>query len=117
MDVAGQFYRRCLGLTENVRRLTANHARPPGRPGQLRHHLGRARPILRVSGQQLKRQRPQSVPRQNRHRLSELLVTRGLPATDVVVVHRRKIVVDQAKRVNALDRCGRGKGFIRTSAR
>ena len=65
--------------------------------------------------------RKQAVARENRHRLTECNVTRGLAAAHRVVVERRKIVMDEAKRVNELDchccgHCIRNRSASGTSA-
>jgi hypothetical protein len=63
-------------------------------PGRVRQHL--------------ERERLQCVRGEDRRGLVELAVHRGLAAPQVVVVHRRQVVVHQRERVQQLDRSGRG---------
>ena len=101
-----QIERGALGL--QIHRLTADHAARPTGAGERRHHsharLG-AQP--RRLGQGLEGQRLERVAGQDRRRLVEGAMTGRTPATQVVVVHRRQIVVDQRIGVDHLDGAGR----------
>ena len=77
--------------------------------------MARARPAQRAArtsalrigrgiGEYLESQRLQRVAGENRRRFVEGAVGRWAPAPQVVVVHRRQIVVDQRIGVNAFDR-------------
>ena len=63
-------------------------------------------------GQHLEGQRQQGVAGQNGRGLVERLVAGGPPATQIVVVHRRQIVVDQRIGVDHLDRAGGRHGRL-----
>ncbi len=97
-------------LLLDVIHLSAHHAARPGGLGQDgatgRGHGGR----LHAVGQRLEGQRQQGIARQNRRRLVELLVTRGPAAAQVVVIHRRQIVVDQRIGMDHFDRTRGGHG-------
>ena len=86
--------------------------RPPSRPDRLAS--ARIRTQRRAAdtgsdlvGDHLERQGQEAVPRQNRRRLVKRLVTRRPPAPQVVVVHRRQVVVDQRIGMNHLESTGR----------
>lgn len=58
-----------------------------------------------------------AVPGENRGRLVEHLVDGRLPATNVVIVHARKIVMDQRIDVDRLDRSSDTQGPISRNAK
>ncbi len=94
----------------HVGHLAGDH---PGRARRRGQFLGQPRRRLARLGEQAERPREQGVAGENGHRLAEPHV-RGRPAaTERVVVHRRKVVVNQAVAVNRLHRhrrepCGMG---------
>jgi len=57
-------------------------------------------------GDQLECQGQEAVPRQNGRRLVKCLVTRRPPAPQVVVVHRRQVIMDQRIGMNQLESTG-----------
>ena len=61
-------------------------------------------------GQHFKRLGQQRITGQNRCRLVKLLVAAGLAATQIVVIHRRQIIMDQRIAVHHLDRGRHTKG-------
>ena len=71
--------------------------------------LGRVRHPRRQDGERL---RQQGVAGQDGHGLAERPVARGLPVTQVIVVHRRQVVVDERIRVDHLDGAGRRHGLL-----
>ena len=91
----------------DVDHLPADHADRARGARQLEHHVGDALfapgAILRGDAERLGAQR---VAGEDGHRLAELLVRRRPPATEVVVVHRRQIVVDERIGVHELDGAG-----------
>ena len=85
--------------------------------------MARARPAQRAArtsaiefgrriGQDLKRQRLQCVAGENCRCFAEGAMGRRAPAPQVVVVHRREIVVNQRVRVNAFDRRAGAAGAL-----
>ena len=93
-----------LGL--QVGHLPGDHARRPRRPGQLADQLHRQRRIVHPVGEDLEGERQEAVARQNRGRLVKGLVAGRPAAPQIVVVHRRQIVVDERIGVDHLDRGG-----------
>lgn len=98
-----------LAHAQHVDHLAAHHApraRGQGQPGdQFRADVA-VRMGVRM-GQDLERRGLQRVARQHRGHLVIGDVDRRLPPPHLVVVHARKIVVDQAVGVDALKRAGR----------
>ena len=79
------------------RRQLTEHADPP---------RGVAPRVRRCIGEDLERQRKQGITGQDRHGLAELLVTGRPPASVVVIVERRQIVVNQRVRMDQFQRAG-----------
>ena len=104
-----------LALRLEIDRLTAGHAE--GAAGLAQHvdqtqpHRRRGRQC-RIARQQLKRQRLQRIAHQHRGGLVEGLVTGGPAAPQVVVIHRRQIVMDQRVDVDEFDGAGDGLDLI-----
>ena len=91
-----------------VGHLAGHHARWAGRLGQNRNARKRRRLGPDLARQHLERQRQEPIPGQDRRRLVKRPVA-GRPATpQVVVVHRRQIVVNQRIRVHHLQRTAAG---------
>jgi hypothetical protein len=65
-----------------------------------------------VVGENFERQRMQAVPGEHRRGLAERLVDGRLAAPEVIIVHARQVVVDQAVDVDALDRGAGAKGAV-----
>ena len=80
---------------------------PARRPAAARTAGIAVRVLVR---QHLEGQRLQGVAGQDRGRLVELLVTGGLAAPQIVVVHRRQVVVDQRIGVQEFDGAGGAQG-------
>ena len=93
-----------------VDRLAAGHAGGAARVGQRVDACVRGSPgpaaMPGCARQQLERQRLQRVAGEDRGRLVEGLVAGRAAAAQVVVVHRRQVVVDQAIAVDQLDGAG-----------
>jgi hypothetical protein len=100
-----------LVLAVDVEHLPADHAGRPARPRQLDDEVADERRVG-VLGQHPERHRRHRVAGQDGHRLAERLVAGRAAAAEVVVVHRRQVVVDEAERVNELDRGGRRDGRL-----
>ena len=99
---------RVLGL--QVHHLPARHARRARRARRgsaISSTRTNGSAMRRRIGQHLERQRVQAIAGQDRGRLVERLVHGRLAAAQVVVVHRRQIVVDQRIDVDRLDRGAR----------
>ncbi len=97
---------RPLALGFEVEGLAADHAAGAGGAGK-RQHEGRAafgRQHRRVVGDNVEGERQQRVAGKDRGRFVEGLVHRRLAATQVVVVHRRQVVMDQRIAVHAFER-------------
>ena len=96
---------------EQIDRLAADHAARAGRDGNAsnRADLSRGeRGVARLGREQRKRLGQQPVAGQNGHPFAVDDVVRGPPPPQRVVVHRRKIVVDERVGVDELDgACGR----------
>ena len=95
-------------LGQHVEHLPAAHAARPGGARQAAHQLGAHRRVaVRVLlGQHGEGVGLQRVAGEDRGRLVEGVVDGGLAAAEVVVVHRRQVVVDQGIGVHHLDRRG-----------
>ena len=94
-----------------IARLPAHHPahrrrRAPAPPTARRKSPGASAARAGV-GDPLERQRQQRVAGQDRGRLAERLVVARAAAPEVVVVHRRQVVVDQRVAVHQLDRARR----------
>ncbi len=89
-----------------VDHLATDHAADSGRFGETGGERGAHRGVVVGGGigQNREGQREQPVAGQDRGRFVESLVNRWLPATEIVVVHGRQIVVDKAVAVNAFER-------------
>ncbi len=84
-----------LGL--DIKHLAARHA---VHAGGLRQFQNKGAANLRIGmgfamGQNLKCQREQRVSRKDRRRLVKFLVRRGLAAPQVIIIHRRQIIMHQ----------------------
>ena len=89
-----------------VDHLTTDHARPTSRPRQLRDEpqLHAGLQCIVVSGEHLERQRQQRVAGQDRGPVVECFPHRRLAAPDLVVVHRREVVVHERVAMHQLQR-------------
>ena len=104
------------GLRRQVDRLAAGH---PVRAGGARERAGERRAHARVRmprgrRDRLESERQQRIADQDRRRLVEGDVAGGLAAPEIVVVHRRQVVVDEGVGVHHLDG---GGGVDRPRAR
>ena len=93
-----------VGRAAHVEVLAAHHAVHAGSGDELAHrgqHVGRLAGLVAQREPQGLGEEP--VARQDRHVLAEGHVTGGLPAAELVVVHRRQVVVDQRVGVDHLD--------------
>ena len=98
--------RRWLRGRIEVQHLAACQAILTDRLGQCHHQL-RPHGAVWVGGfiaEQLKRQREQGIPGQNRRRLVKFAVQCGPAATQVVIVHAGQVVMDQRLGMDAFDR-------------
>ena len=85
----------------------ADHPLDPGRGGQLARRRSTLRRLAALLGQQQpERLGVERVAGEDRDVLAERLVAGRAAATQVVVVHRRQVVVDQRVGVDQLDRRG-----------
>ncbi len=100
-----------------VGHLAGHHPRRAGRLGQDPHALERRRPGPDLARHHLERQRQEPVARQDRRGLVKRPVTGRPAAPQVVVVHRRQVVVNQRISVNHLERTGRRQRRIRIRRR
>ena len=82
-----------LGI--QVGHLPADHAHGPGGGGQVRTASRREFRRLDILGDDLERQRQQGVPGQNRHRFAELFVIGGPAPAEIIIIHRRQIIMNQ----------------------
>ena len=95
-----------------IDRLSADHAGRAGGVGdqrqhaQLPHHQRGVMP-LRFAREQAKRFGLQTVAGENRHAFAVHDVRRRPPAPQVIVIHRRQVVVDQRIGVDHFDRARR----------
>ena len=100
----------CVPLHRQIDRLAAGHAE--GADG-LRQHVDQPQADggrggqLRIARQQLKRQRLQRIAHQQRRRLIIGLVAGRPAAPQIVVVHRRQVIVHQRVHVHEFDGAGR----------
>ncbi len=92
-DLAGDELERSGGLRDLEHQVAMGVARPSFGPGRHLEGLGEQR-----------------VAREHRDALAEDHVVRRLAATEIVVVHRRQVVVDERIGVDALDGAGQGHG-------
>ena len=95
-----------LALGGHVERLAADHARgsrSAREPGEDLDLCLRSTPRARVGGEHLERERLQRVAGEDRRRFVELPVSRRAAAPQIVVVHRRQVVVHERVGVNQLD--------------
>src|SRR4029077_607961 len=91
----------------HVEVLPADHAIDTGRSGQRRGGGQYVLRIARLRGEQVvERLRVQRIAGQDRDVLPELDVAGRPAATQLVVVHRRQVVVNQRVGVDQLDRRG-----------
>ena len=89
--------------------LTACHAEGADTLRQQTRHRQAAqgiRSISRGAGEQLERERLQGITRQDGGGFVEGAVAGGSPPTQIIVIHRRQIVVHQAVHMDQLDRGG-----------
>ena len=89
-----------------IHHLPARHAGGAGRARKLQHQFGADEGIgvSRGIGENLERQRVEAVARQDRGRLVESLVDGGFAASEIVIVHRRQIVMNQRIDMDAFER-------------
>ena len=88
--------RQFLLFALQIHDLTADHAVASGTVGKIRHrHCGGFSPRRDVGRRRLKGTRQERIARQKRRTLAKHLVIGGLPATQIVVIHARKIVVNE----------------------
>lgn len=90
-------------LRSEVGDLSGDHPRCTGRLRQLADQGHGGARIVDPLGQQLKRQRQQGVAGEDGGCFVERLVARRTTPPQIVVVHRRQIVMDQRIRVDHLD--------------
>ena len=99
-----------------VGHLAGHHARRAGRLGQDLHAPQRRRPRPDLARHHLERQRQEAVPGQDRRGLVERPVAGRSAAPQVVVVHRRQVVVDQRIGVHHLQRTSRRQRRLAVAA-
>src|SRR5262245_25649996 len=106
MDSFQLFWRYGRTLESQVQDLTGHHARRSSRSmAQRRDRLEQT-----VGGKSftlchyLERECQKCIAGEDRHRLTELFMARGPSTTEVIVVHRGQVIVDQRIRMNHLDR-------------
>ena len=106
--------RRSRSRSGHVEELAADHALSAGCRHELAHGRDHVRrlALLQVE-REAQRLREQSVAREDRHVLAERDVAGRLAAAELVVVHRREVVVDQRVGVDHLDRRGERKHLVR----
>ena len=112
-----QAAQRPTSLAANVDVLPADHAVDAGRVGELgdrREHRGGLAALLAQDEPESLGVEP--VAGQDRDVLAEADVARRAPAAQVVVVHRREVVVDQRVRVDQLERGGERQHVGRLAA-
>ena len=89
-----------LRIFQRIETLAIYH---PGRPRHFRKN-GYAfnNPLCRLiaSGTLMKRLRQQAVTRKNRGRFIKFLMTRRLPTAKIIIIHGRKIIMNQRIRLN-----------------
>ena len=88
--------------------MAPGHPRRAGSAGEVEHQFGADERVgvRRLVGEDLERERVQRVAGQDRGRLVERLVNGRLAAAQIVIVHRRQVVVDQRIDVDRLQRDG-----------
>ena len=93
-------------LRLEVHHLPARHAGRAGSAGEIEDELGADERIgvSRGIGEHLERQRVEAIAGEDRGRLVELLVHRRAAAAQVIIVHRRQVVMDQRIDVDCLQR-------------
>ena len=90
----------------------------PAAPDHLAHGGQHRRGLaLLLAQRQAQRLREETVAGEDRHVLAEGHVTGGLAAPQLVVVHRRQVVVDQRVGVDHLDRGGERQHLLRDRGR
>ena len=99
-------------LAADVVGLPAHQVTRPRRFGQRRTATARHRRRPYALGQRLEGQRQERIANQNGHAFAEHLVARGPAATQIVVVHSRKIVMHQRVGVDHFHRAGCGHGGL-----
>jgi hypothetical protein len=94
--------------------LAADHPGDPGRAHELRQGGEHVRRLALLNvGKDPHRLGEETVAREDRDVLAELDVRGRAAATEVVVVHRRQVVVDERVGVDQLDRSGGGQDPFR----
>ena len=113
VDLAKRAGRRSTVVAQ-VEVLAADHARNAGRPGELTHD---AKTLFVTPGlgftDEPNRLRVEGVARKDRGVLAKRDVASRSPSTEVVIVHRGKIVVDERVRVDELQCGGRWQDVLR----
>ena len=106
---------RCECLMQHLHNFTIGGQGKNARAGKRWPRLlrptrtsGRSQRRVNVAGQNFERQRQKCIAGENGHRLAERLVAGRLAAAQVVVVHRRQVVVDQRISVHHFHRTSRG---------
>jgi len=95
MDVFDNISAALSALGFQIRNLARYHTRRPGIGSKLPDQSGRDIRPVDLSCQNLKRKCQEGVARQDSCRLIEGLVTGWNPATKVIVIHRRQIVMHE----------------------
>jgi hypothetical protein len=107
MDVAQVLLRNSLPLPFQVRYLARDQLKRTRSHRQFPYLcLMRVALRFRPLNQHLEGMRQQRVPRQDRDPLAEDLMAGRLSAPEIIVIHRRQVIVDERIGVNALDRTG-----------
>jgi hypothetical protein len=107
--------RRDTPVRNEVQHLTAHHPGGAAAAGQFHaHNRSRGRGVTFAQG--FKGQCLQRIPGQDRQGFAELHMARGQPAAEVVVVHRREVVVDQRIGMDHLDRARRRERLFERAA-
>ena len=118
MDALEAALVEALPFGRHVERLAADHAGRSRGAREPREDLDlclRSRRERTIGGEHLERERLQRVAGEDRRRLVELPMRRRAAAPQIVVVHRRQVVVHERVGVNELD--GRGDGVERVFGR
>ena len=118
VNIADQRFLRLHALGKDVLCLTGDHAgdtgvahddfQRPDAPG-IRH-------LHRRAGHQLRRGVQQPVPGQDGQVLTEDLMVRRLAPAQVIVVHGRQVIMDEAVGVDHLQGAGKGQRQLRLAA-
>ena len=94
----------------DIEHLTAHHPHVAGAIGQFLNQPDLARRVAALhqirTAAEIERHRQQRVAGQDRHRFAIDLVIRRLPAPEVVVVHRRQVVVNERVGMDQFQRAG-----------